>query len=204
MLPVRITAATARELGLRVDHVADEYTEDGLIAALTAARDYLTALRSTTNPSWKGFLMVERMLSRHGRIPPRMFGLAAPLIDELIRKLIPLLEQVARLDDFPRSTVEKLRSGCQELQESDDGDGAEGAVADERHDLFVYGHLPLSVGIAMAGVGIEDLVAHPFDALPSDGGWTVDFESSSPAASLEWRGYATVAAVRTLQPDASG
>ena len=25
----------------------------------------------------------------------------------------------------------------------------------------------------MAGVGIEDLVAHPFDALPSDGGWTV-------------------------------
>jgi hypothetical protein len=25
----------------------------------------------------------------------------------------------------------------------------------------------------MAGVGIEDLVAHPFDVLPSDGGWTV-------------------------------
>ena len=25
----------------------------------------------------------------------------------------------------------------------------------------------------MAGVGVEDLVAHPFDALPSDGGWTV-------------------------------
>ena len=32
-----------------------------------------------------------------------------------------------------------------------------------------------------------------------DGGWTVDFESSSPAASLEWRGYATVAAVATLR-----
>jgi low temperature requirement protein LtrA len=61
----------------------------------------------------------------------------------------------------------------EELHESDEEDGTEGAVADERHDLFVYGHLPLSAGIVMVGVGIEDLVAHPFDALPSDGGWTL-------------------------------
>ncbi len=33
----------------------------------------------------------------------------------------------------------------------------------------------------------------------SDGGWTVDFASSSSIASLEWRGYATVNAVRTLR-----
>lgn len=32
-----ITAATAREMGLTVDYVAEEYTEDGLIAALIAA-----------------------------------------------------------------------------------------------------------------------------------------------------------------------
>ena len=31
-----------------------------------------------------------------------------------------------------------------------------------------------------------------------DGGWTVDFQSYSPAAALEWRGYATVRAVATL------
>lgn len=31
-----------------------------------------------------------------------------------------------------------------------------------------------------------------------DGGWTVDFPSVSPAASLEWRGYATVDAVAHL------
>jgi hypothetical protein len=34
-----------------------------------------------------------------------------------------------------------------------------------------------------------------------DGGWTVDFEASSLVASLEWRGYATVAAVTALQPE---
>jgi hypothetical protein len=32
-----------------------------------------------------------------------------------------------------------------------------------------------------------------------DGGWTVDFDSYSPAAALEWRGHATVAAVSILQ-----
>jgi hypothetical protein len=32
-----------------------------------------------------------------------------------------------------------------------------------------------------------------------DGGWTVDYGSFSPMASLEWRGYATVRAVRVLR-----
>jgi hypothetical protein len=32
----------------------------------------------------------------------------------------------------------------------------------------------------------------------ADGGWTVDFPSASPAASLEWRAYATVQALQVL------
>ena len=61
-----------------------------------------------------------------------------------------------------------------ELQESGDGDEeTEGAEADERHDLFVYGHLPLTLGIVMAGVGIEELVLHPDELLPSPGAWTL-------------------------------
>jgi len=60
------------------------------------------------------------------------------------------------------------------LQERDDHDDSpEGAVADERHDLFVYGHLPLALGVVMAGIGIEDLVLHPVAALPSPGGWVL-------------------------------
>lgn len=47
-----------------------------------------------------------------------------------------------------------------------------------------------------------DAVAADLDRLTglqqADGGWLVDFESASPAAALEWRGYATVAAVRIL------
>ena len=60
------------------------------------------------------------------------------------------------------------------LQRRDDQDEtADGAAADERHDLFVYGHLPLALGVVMAGVGIEDLVLHPVAALPSPGAWTL-------------------------------
>ena len=56
----------------------------------------------------------------------------------------------------------------EELQEEDDGDEEDdGAEADERHDLFVYGHLPLSLGIVLAGVGLEELVLHPDTPAPS-------------------------------------
>lgn len=37
-----------------------------------------------------------------------------------------------------------------------------------------------------------------------DGGWHVDFASFSPAAALEWRGYATVRAVQVLRRNAGG
>ncbi|GAA1307309.1 low temperature requirement protein A [Pseudonocardia xinjiangensis] len=61
-------------------------------------------------------------------------------------------------------------SGNEELQ--DDEDEEEEDEADVRHDLYVYGHLPLSLGIAAAGVGIEELVMHPYAALPAPAGWT--------------------------------
>ena len=48
----------------------------------------------------------------------------------------------------------------------------------------------------------DEVVAADLDRLVGlqqpDGGWVVDFVSASPAAALEWRGYATVAAVTTL------
>lgn len=56
-------------------------------------------------------------------------------------------------------------SGNDELQEEND-------QTDERHDLYVYGHLPLLLGVAAAGVGLEELVLHPDGGLPSAAGWT--------------------------------
>lgn len=42
---------------------------------------------------------------------------------------------------------------------------------DERHDLFVYGHLPVTGGLLAAGVGLEELILHPSASLPSAGSW---------------------------------
>lgn len=53
------------------------------------------------------------------------------------------------------------------LQSADDADAASGG----RHDLFVYAHLPLTVGVVAVGVGVEELVLHPHESTPSAGGW---------------------------------
>jgi len=52
-------------------------------------------------------------------------------------------------------------------------DGDEVEKVDERHDLFVYGHLPVTGGLLAAGVGLEELILHPHDVLPSAGSWLV-------------------------------
>ncbi len=44
--------------------------------------------------------------------------------------------------------------------ENDPEPGEEESKADERHDMFVYGHLPLAFGTVLVGVGLEDLVVH--------------------------------------------
>ena len=63
-------------------------------------------------------------------------------------------------------------------EESDQAEQAgeaetESVATDERHDLFVYGHLPLALGIVLAGVGLEELAVHPFDRAPSTAGWVL-------------------------------
>jgi low temperature requirement protein LtrA len=61
-------------------------------------------------------------------------------------------------------------SGEDELKD-DAEEGGEEEEVDERHDLYIYGHLPLTLGIAATGVGLEDLVLHPDAALPSPAVW---------------------------------
>jgi low temperature requirement protein LtrA len=73
-------------------------------------------------------------------------------------------------------------SSARELQDVDEGEDGKSSsdagdtdshVSDARHDLFVYGHLPLTFGIVLAGVGLEELVVHPDKAAPSVAGWVL-------------------------------
>ena len=84
-------------------------------------------------------------------------------------------------------------SSARELEDvGEEGDGksnqdagdTDSHVSDARHDLFVYGHLPLTFGIVLAGVGLEELVVHPDKAAPSVAGWVL----ASRARPLSGRG----------------
>lgn len=101
--------------------------------------------------------------------------------------------------------------------------GTQPAAADELRRLASF--LPASATMAVAG-GIEGEEMRPLDFSPwpgrpiralideavvacaldelaaeqdAGGGWDVDFAVHSPAAALEWRGEATVRAVRILR-----
>ena len=75
----------------------------------------------------------------------------------------------------------------------------EGGAPDEALRLLDFVTRPDGI---VRSLFTDNVIATELDRLTHgqqpDGGWTVDFESSSPAAALEWRGYATVAAVTTL------
>jgi low temperature requirement protein LtrA len=74
----------------------------------------------------------------------------------------------------PSSARELQGVGEEEAAESSSDAGeADSHVSDARHDLFVYGHLPLTFGIVLAGVGLEELVVHPDKAAPSVAGWVL-------------------------------
>lgn len=62
-------------------------------------------------------------------------------------------------------------SSTESLAAAADTDNEPGGAVDNRHDAFIYGHLPLALGVVMTGVGVEDLVLHTDAALPSAGGW---------------------------------
>lgn len=104
-------------------------------------------------------------------------------------------------------------------------DAAGDTVTDaEGLDAHLGQYLPADGPLPVEG-GIDGEVLHPLDFAPApgavrdlfsndvieadferlarlqqaDGGWPVGFASASPAAALEWRGYATVSAVTILR-----
>ena len=73
------------------------------------------------------------------------------------------------------SSLEQASEGDEEEQETDadSADGDEPPDADQRHDLFVYGHFPLALGTVLAGVGLEGLAVHPETPGPSGSAWVL-------------------------------
>ncbi|KAA0022242.1 hypothetical protein [Antrihabitans cavernicola] len=82
------------------------------------------------------------------------------------------------------------------------GDGIKqvaGGAADEVMRALDFAPMPGPGRKLFAPAVIDTELRRLADQQQDDGGWEVDFGSFSPAAALEWRGYATVRAVRSLQ-----
>lgn len=75
-----------------------------------------------------------------------------------------------------------------------------GGAAGETLRALDFAPMPDRPARALFSPGvIEAELRRLADQQQDDGGWRVDFASYSPAAALEWRGYATVGAVNVLQ-----
>lgn len=75
----------------------------------------------------------------------------------------------------------------------------EGGTEGETMRALDFASVPGSPASALLRSGvIEAELDRLAERQQDDGGWVVDFASFSPAAALEWRGYATVSAVSTL------
>jgi low temperature requirement protein LtrA len=65
-------------------------------------------------------------------------------------------------------------ASARQLEEPEDGgpeDTSDGMVADKRHDMFVYGHLPLTLGVVLTGIGLEEIVLHPLNPASAASTW---------------------------------
>jgi hypothetical protein len=76
----------------------------------------------------------------------------------------------------------------------------DGGAADEFMRPLDFAPLPGGPARSLFGAAVVDAELERLaDGQQADGGWTVDFDSYSPAATLEWRGHATVHALYVLR-----
>jgi len=80
-----------------------------------------------------------------------------------------------RLEEADDEAAEEAADGTADggPPTGEEGSDPPGAEADERHDLFVYGHLPMCLGIVAAGIGLEVLVLHPTEPAPASATWVI-------------------------------
>jgi hypothetical protein len=113
-----------------------------------------------------------------------------------------LLFAVRFLDAIADTTPEAQRL-LDQLSQYVPGDGVvavAGGVEGEAVRALQFAPRPYSAARRLfSDALINDELRRLRDGQQPDGGWTVDFVSSSPAAALEWRAYATVDAVARVR-----
>ena len=148
--PVLATLRRDR-LPLHVEHLPERF---GLLVILVLGEAVGGAARGTHDASWAGPSLVVGVLG---------LVLAAGL-------------WWSYFDVAASTSAERLQPSPAEEDTEEDAEEDAGAgppAADQRHDLFVYGHFPLTLGTVLVGVGLEGLAVHPETPGPSGYAWTL-------------------------------
>lgn len=145
--PVLATLRNDR-LPLHIEHLPERF---GLLVILVLGEAVGGAARGIHDASWAGPSVVVGVLG---------LLLAASL-------------WWAYFDIAARSSAASLEKPAEQDEEAAEQDRDEPDDADQRHDLFVYGHFPLALGIVLAGVGLEGLAVHPETPGPSSSAWVL-------------------------------
>ena len=149
--PVLATLRNDR-LPLHIEHLPERF---GLLVILVLGEAVGGAARGTHDASWAG--------------PSLAVGVLGLLLAASL--------WWAYFDVAATSSAGSLDEAASEDGEQDGDDDPETEDeppdADQRHDLFVYGHLPLALGTVLAGVGLEGLAVHPQTPGPSASAWVL-------------------------------
>ena len=149
--PVLATFRNDR-LPLHIEHLPERF---GLLVILVLGEALGGAARGTHDASWSGPSVAVGVLG---------LLLAASLwwayFDVTAASSSSSLKQASEGDEGQEET-------------EDDVAADEPPDADQRHDLFVFGHFPLALGVVLAGVGLEGLAVHPETPGPSSSAWVL-------------------------------
>ena len=137
-------------LPLHVEHLPERF---GLLVILVLGEAVGGAARGTHDASWAG--------------PSVAVGIIGVVLAASL--------WWAYFDVAATSSAGRLEETAAEDGEEDGDDDPdtedEPPDADQRHDLFVFGHFPLALGVVLAGVGLEGLAVHPETPGPSGSAW---------------------------------
>ena len=137
-------------LPLHVEHLPERF---GLLVILVLGEAVGGAARGTHDASWSG-----------PSVAVGVIGLV------LAASLWWAYFDVSATSSANRLEETAAEDGEEEGDDDPDTDD-EPPDADQRHDLFVFGHFPLALGVVLVGVGLEGLAVHPETPGPSESAW---------------------------------
>ncbi len=167
-----LTSLRSRQVPLHVEHLPERFA---LLVILVLGEAVGGAARGVHDASWTLTPMLIGVLAF--AVAAGMwwiyFDITAPSSSEHLERAEEEEEEEEDEsgDESDDSSSQGKNTEPHNEPGADAGRSSDDHATDARHNLFIYGHLPLSIGVVLIGVGLEELVVHPDTVGPSVATW---------------------------------